>query len=74
MTIRIYDTNYRKSLNNTIKKVECKQKLKNILSIVIYDIGINKISFNKNGVFFNLNLLSDNSIEKINNIIYPCLT
>ena len=74
MTIRIYDTNYRKSLNNTIKKVECKQKLKNILSIVIYDIGINKISFNRNGVFFNLNLLNDNSIEKINNIIYPCLT
>lgn len=66
--IRKYNTDYRKSLNNKIKKIESKQTLKNILSIVIYDIGINKISYNQNGVFFNLNLLSDNAIEKLINI------
>jgi len=66
--IRKYNTDYRKSLNNKIKKIESKQTLKNILSIVIHDIGINKISYNKNGVFFNLNLLSDNAIEKLINI------
>ena len=65
MTIRKYNTMYRKTLNNKIKKVVEQRILKNILTIVIEDIGINKISFNKNGVFFNMNLLSNQAIEKI---------
>ncbi len=65
MTIRKYNTMYRKTLNNKIKKVVEQRILKNILTVVIEDIGINKISFNKNGVYFNMNLLHDQAIEKI---------
>ena len=65
MNIRKYNTMYRKSLNNKIKKVVEQRILKNILTVVIEDIGINKISFNKNGVYFNMNLLCDEAIDKI---------
>ena len=65
MTIRKYNTMYRKSLNNKIKKVVEQRILKNILTVVIKDIGIKKISFNKNGVYFNMNLLCDEAIDKI---------
>ena len=65
MTIRKYNTMYRKPLNNKIKKVVEQRILKNILTVVIEDIGINKISFNKNGVYFNMNLLCDEAIDKI---------
>jgi hypothetical protein len=74
MTIRIYNTVFRRCLNNKILKIKNREQLRCIYSIVVEDIGTRKISTNNNGVFFNLNLLSDNSIEKINNIIYPCLT
>ena len=65
MNIRKYNTMYRKSLNNKLKKVVEQRILKNILTVVIEDIGINKISFNKNGVYFNMNLLCDEAIDKI---------
>ena len=70
MTIRKYNTMYRKSLNNKIKKVVDQRILKNILTVVIEDIGINKISFNKNGVYFNMNLLCDEAIDKIIEIFF----
>ena len=65
MTIRKYNTLYRKTLNNKIKKIVEQRILKNILTVVIKDIGIGKVSFNKNGVYFNMNLLCDEAIDKI---------
>jgi hypothetical protein len=70
--IRQYNSTYRKKLKNKIKKIINQNDLKNIYSVVVGDIGIEKISINASGVYFNLNILSDNAVDEINNIICPC--
>lgn len=67
--IRQYNTKYRKALKNKLKKILNQKILKNIYTVIIEDLGIDKISINKSGVYFNLNLLTDASINKINIII-----
>ena len=66
--IRQYNTGYRKKLKNKIKKIINQKILKNIYTVVIEDLGIDKVSINKSGVYFNLNLLTDVSINKIINL------
>jgi hypothetical protein len=71
---RKYNTNFRRYLNNKILNVKNREQLRCIYSIVVKDVGINRISKNNNGIFFNLNFLSDNAISQINDIISLCLT
>lgn len=65
---RIYNTDFRKKLKSKLEKISNKNDLISIYNIIIGDIGTN-ISTNKNGVFVNMNILSDNCINKLNNFI-----
>jgi hypothetical protein len=53
---------------NKLSKIKKKEILKDILKIVKQDLG-NNLSKNKNGIFFDMNKLKDDSILKISNII-----
>ena len=65
---RIYNSIYRKKLLCKFDNIVNKKILNEIYNIIIYDIGTN-YSHNRNGIFINLNILSDNCIEQINNYI-----
>ena len=65
---RKYKLSFRKKLLENIKKVKNKQVITSIFKIVNRDIG-NNFSENKSGIYFNLNLLSDDAIEEIVDII-----
>jgi len=65
---RKYNTQKRKKLMDKIAKIKDKKTYIEIFKIMKKDIG-NTYSENKNGIFFNINKLQDNSIEKIINII-----
>ena len=65
---RIYNSIYRKKLLCKFDNIINKKILNEIYNIIINDIGTN-YSHNRNGIFINLNILSDNCIEKINNYI-----
>jgi predicted site-specific integrase-resolvase len=65
---RKYNTNFRKKIINKIEKINNKDYQIDIYNIIIQDIG-NNFSSNRNGLFINLNLLSDNSISEINNYL-----
>ena len=66
---------YRKKLVSKLEKLYGTNKDKRhqselvaIYNIIIEDIG-NNFSSNRNGIFINMNILSDNSIMKIENFI-----
>lgn len=61
---RKYNSTFRKKLNDKIKKINQKSLNIKIFKIITEDIGDN-FSENKSGIYFNLNLLSDDSINKI---------
>jgi len=65
---RKYNSTFRKKLLEKINDIKNKSILLEIFDIVKLDNEKN-ISKNKSGVYFNLNLLKDESIENINNII-----
>jgi len=65
---RKYDTKFRKNIITSINKIKSKEVYLKIFSAVRSDIG-QTFSQNTNGVFFNINLLNDATIEKINNIV-----
>ena len=65
---RKYNSVKRKKIINKIKKIKNKETLIKIFKLVKNEIG-DKLSSNKNGVFFNINLLTDNTVEKINLIL-----
>tara|TARA_Y100000813_G_C24070155_1_gene308310 strand:- start:346 stop:753 length:408 start_codon:yes stop_codon:yes gene_type:complete len=65
---RKYNSTFRKKLLEKINDIKNKSILLEIFDIVKLDNEKN-ISKNKSGVYFNLNLLKDKSIEDINNII-----
>lgn len=65
---RKYKLSFRKKLLENIKKVKSKQVITSVFKIVNRDIG-NNFSENKSGIYFNLNLLSDDAIEEIVEII-----
>jgi len=62
---RKYNSEFRKSLKQKISKLSNKYDYIQIYKIIINELE-NKISSNRNGVYFNLNLLSDKTIDKIN--------
>lgn len=65
---RKYNSNFRKKILNKIKLIKNKNDLVSIFKIVNRDIGDN-FSQNKSGIFFNMNLLSDEGIEEILQLI-----
>ena len=65
---RKYNSNIRKKLSDKIKKIKNKSDLVEIFKIVSRDVGEN-YSQNKSGIYFNLNLLSDEAIEEIKEIV-----
>jgi hypothetical protein len=62
---RKYDSNYRKKLVNKINKLKNKEYYIDVYNIIISDIGTN-FSSNINGLFLNVNLLSNKCIEELN--------
>lgn len=65
---RKYNSSYRKKILENIKKIKDKQIMSSVFKIVNRDIG-NNFSENKSGIYFNLNLLSDDAIEEISEIV-----
>lgn len=65
---RYYNTYYRKKLISKIDKLKDKNDYTIIYSLIVDDIG-NNFSSNRNGIFINMNLLSDNCICEINKYI-----
>ena len=65
---RKFNTNFRKKLIETINKITKKEDIIYIFKIINNDIGSN-FSENKSGIYFNMNILSDNCIEKIVNYL-----
>ena len=62
--LRKYNTVFRKRLINRFEKIKDKTDYIIIYNIIIKDIG-NNFSSNRNGIFINMNILSDNCIDKI---------
>jgi predicted site-specific integrase-resolvase len=65
---RKYNSDFRKRLVTKFEKIKNKNDYFNIYNIINEDIG-NNFSSNRNGIFVNMNLLSDNCIEKIVNFM-----
>jgi hypothetical protein len=65
---RKYDSKYRKKLVEKMKKIKDKIILMEIYNIIKNNKKI-KFSKNKNGVFFDMNKLSNENIEKIKELI-----
>ena len=69
--IRKYNSEFRKNLKTRISKLSNKHDFIQIYKIVNFELE-NKLSINRNGIYFNLNLLSDKSIEDISAILENC--
>ena len=65
---RKYNTSYRKKLLEKFEFIKDKKILIDIYYIIINDIGPN-LSNNINGIFINMNILSDNCIDNILNYL-----
>jgi hypothetical protein len=65
---RIYNSEFRKNLKQKISKLSDKSDFVKIYKIVLTELE-NKLTINRNGVYFNINLLSDKSIKKINDLL-----
>lgn len=61
---RKYNSTFRKKLVNRFEKIINKSELLDIYNIIIEDIG-NDFSTNQNGIFININILSDKCIDKL---------
>jgi len=65
---RKYNSKYRKKLALSIKKINNNDIYLQIYNIILKDIG-NIFSQNNNGIFFNINIISDTAIYEINNLV-----
>ena len=65
---RKYKSDYRKKLISKFDNIKNKNILIDIYNIIINDIGTN-YSSNRNGIFINMNILSDTCIDKLNEYI-----
>ena len=73
---RKFSSSYRTKIVIKINKLKNKKDFVTIFNIVQLELG-KDISINRNGIFFNINALSDNCIEKLDNflnIIYETCT
>jgi len=62
--LRKYNTAFRKKLITKFDKLENKNGYIDIYNIIVEDIGTD-FSSNRNGIFINMNILSDKCIEKL---------
>ena len=61
---RKYNTDFRKKLVNKFDKIKNRNDMHTIYNIISKDIGTN-FSSNRNGIFINMNILSDDCIDKL---------
>ncbi len=61
---RKYNTEFRKKLLAKFEKIKNKDDLVQIYNIIVDDIG-NNFSSNRNGIFINMNILSDKCIKNL---------
>jgi len=61
---RKYNSQFRKKLISKFEKIKNKEDYIDIYNIIIEDIG-NNFSTNRNGIFINMNLLSDQCIKNL---------
>jgi hypothetical protein len=61
---RKYNTDFRKKLVSKFERIKERTELHNIYNIISKDIGTN-FSSNRNGIFINMNILSDDCIDKL---------
>ena len=64
---RKYCSQFRKSLVLKISKLKLKKDFIKIYNIIYKELG-SDISINRNGIFFNINILSNKCIEELDNI------
>uniref|UniRef100_A0A6C0H8D6 NET domain-containing protein n=1 Tax=viral metagenome TaxID=1070528 RepID=A0A6C0H8D6_9ZZZZ len=65
---RKYNTEIRKKINSDLHKIKDEHFMQQIYNLIIEDIGHN-YSKNINGIFINLNILSDFCIDKLINTL-----
>ncbi len=65
---RKYNSFFRKTLVSKCENIKNKDNLISIFNIIKKDIG-NNFSSNRNGIFINMNILSDNCIDEILDLI-----
>ena len=65
---RKFTSIYRKKLINKMNKLKDKKDFVTIFNIVQSELG-KDISINRNGIFFNINSLSDSCIEKLDTFL-----
>ena len=65
---RKYNRAFRKKLVSKFEKIKSKSELLDIYNIIIEDIGTD-FSTNQNGIFINMNILSDICIKNLVNYI-----
>jgi hypothetical protein len=65
---RIYDVDFRKKLKDKILKLKEQKDYYHIYLIIRKQSDI-KLSVNKNGIYFNLNSVSDENVEEIDHYI-----
>jgi hypothetical protein len=63
-TSRKYNSEFRKKLTSKIEKIKAKSDLITLYNIISDDVGTN-FSSNRNGIFVNMNILSDKCIENL---------
>lgn len=68
MSKRKYNSEFRKKLVSKIDKLNNNEDYLQLYYIIINDIG-NNFSSNRNGIFININMLNDNSIDKMVNYL-----
>jgi hypothetical protein len=61
---RKFNTEFRKKLLAKFEKIKNKDDLVQIYNIIVDDIG-NNFSSNRNGIFINMNILSDKCIKNL---------
>lgn len=61
---RKYNSEFRKKLLTKFDKLKDKTDFLDIYNIIIEDIGTD-FSSNRNGIFININILTDNCIDKL---------
>jgi len=64
--VRKYGSDMRRKIVLKISKLKEKTDFVNIFNIIQLELG-KEVSINRNGIFFNINLLSDETIEKLEN-------
>ena len=64
---RKYCSQFRKNIVLKISKLKLKKDFIKIYNIIYKELG-NDLSINKNGIFFNINMLTDNCIEELDGI------